>query len=126
MRVSLDGLHTRLLCLLMSHSPAHEIIAHDPAEDEPCRSDRTSQCATDFRFSNSRIVADGNLDNPITRERTLQDHLHCPAVRLLFQRELPQDISTRGAKRPQIADPLTIQHPNHDGREAITECRMPG
>ena len=48
------------------HSSAHEAIEHDSAEDKPCRSDRAPQCATDFRFSNSRIVADRNLDNPRT------------------------------------------------------------
>ena len=70
---------------------AHEIIAHDAAEDEPRRSRRASQCATDLGIPNAPMIADRHLDNPESAERTLQDHFHCPAVRVLFQRELTQD-----------------------------------
>src|SRR6516162_4821678 len=116
MLVSPVELHRRLLCLPPSCLSAHEIIAYDQAENEPCRSNRASECPTDLRFADARIVAHRDLDNPESAKRGLQDHLNCPAVRVLFQRELLQDICTRGAKRPQIADSLTIEYPDHEGR----------
>ena len=81
-----------------------EIIAHDQAENEPTGADRALQRTADFRFSDTRIVANRNFNHAESSERAFEDHLDRPAIGSLFQGERAQYLGAASAKRAEITN----------------------
>src|SRR6516164_2175184 len=86
-----------------------EIISYDQAEYEPSGSDRALQCAADLRFSDARVVADGDFNNAESRQGAFQDHFNGPAVGCFFERKRSKLICARGAKRAEICNLQAVQ-----------------
>src|SRR5215472_9247853 len=94
-----------LRCLLSSvlkvltFLSALKIIAHDPAQNEPCRPRRALQRTADFRFSDTRIVTHRDFNDTVSSQGGFQDHLHCPTVCGFLQRESAKYMCAPGPKR---------------------------
>src|SRR5215471_8233464 len=99
-----------LRCLLpsvlkvLAFLSALKIIAHDPAQDEPCCPRGALQRTADFRSSDTRIVTHRDFNDTEPSERGFQDHLHRPTVCGFFQRERAKHMCAPGAKRAKISD----------------------
>src|SRR5262249_29845594 len=81
-----------------------KIIAHDPAQDEPCCAYRAFHRAADFGFSNAWIVTHRDFNNTKSCDGALHDHFDGPAIGGLFERQCVKHISASGAERTEIAD----------------------
>ena len=82
-----------------------KIIAHYQGEDEPRRSDCAPQRTANLRFPDAGIIAHWHLNDAESRERTFQNYLNRPAVRVLLEVKPVKDICTPGAERSQVAYP---------------------
>src|SRR5256886_7453437 len=102
-----------------------KIVAHDPAKDKPCGSYRPLRRTADFGLSNSRVIAHRDFDDAKSREGTLQDHFHRPAVGGLFERKRTKHIGASGAKGTEDADLQTVQTQDQTGREPVTANGSP-
>src|SRR5579884_768442 len=102
-----------------------EIIAHNPAEDEPSSTDRAFDRATDFRFANARVVADRNFHDAEAGECTFQDHLDCPTVGGFFKLESTKHIGTARSKRTEICNIHVIEKTNQRSRKMVAERLVP-
>src|SRR6516162_3228856 len=111
------GFHARsvyreLRCSRHSRPSMSKIIAHDPAKDEPCRSQRPLERAADLGLSNAWVIAHGDFDDAKSRESALQDHFHCPAIGSFFKGQGMQHIRAAGAKRTEVTDLHAVQKPD--------------
>ena len=109
-----------------SRSSMPKIIAHDPTEDEPRRSNRAPHRTADLRFSDARIVAHRHFNDAESPERTFQDYFHRPAVRV-SSRSSARSTSARPARNgPRSLILHAVQKPDQASREAIAERRCQG
>src|SRR5581483_259686 len=70
-------------------------ILEDAAEDVPGRPERSAQRAGDLRLADARVIADGDLDNPLARDRAAQNHLHRPSIARLAELQRAKRIAAR-------------------------------
>src|SRR5215813_4939314 len=102
-----------------------KIIAHDPAQDEPPCAQCALYCSADLRCSNPWVVADGNFENAISRDRPLQNQFDRPAIGGFLEAENAHHVSARGSKRAKVSDLHAIEKPDQPRREPISKSLMP-
>src|SRR6202046_3850810 len=102
-----------------------KIIAHYQREDEPRRSDRSAERATNLRCSDARIIAHRHLDDAESTESTFQNHLNSPAVTVLLELQAAKDVCSPGAERPEVAYTQAIQKPDQKSRQTVTKRGVP-
>ena len=76
-----------LRCPWFPGRSAPEIIERYQTDNEPTGPERALQRTADLRFSYARVVAHRHFNDPVSCQRSLQDHLNCPAVGHLFEFE---------------------------------------
>jgi len=74
---------------------------------------------------NAGIIADRHLNDTESTERTFQNYFDRPAVRHLLELKAAKDIGAPGAERSQVAYPQTVQKPDQEGCQAVTEGGVP-
>src|SRR5260370_35193370 len=87
-----------------SRPSTSKIVVHDPAKDKPCCSHRPLRRTADFGLSNSRVIAHRDFDDAKSREGTLQDHFHRPAVGGLFERKSTKHTGAPAANGARTAN----------------------